>query len=114
MEKHGGTANHQPHFIACEEEEQWTGSDRAGVQAGRLGSAVHLFLRVRAQDGSEVFFKVKRSVMWGEVMTAYCHKVGVAFEQVRYLFDGRRLRPDQTPADFDMKDNDTIDAMLQV
>jgi hypothetical protein len=32
-------------------------------------------------------------------MSAYCKKVGADMESVRFLFDGQRLRPDQTPAD---------------
>jgi hypothetical protein len=41
-------------------------------------------------------------------MNAYCKKIGAELDSVRFLFDGNRLRPDQTPADLDMEDEGTI------
>ena len=32
-------------------------------------------------------------------MEAYCTRVGAQPSQVRFLFDGERLNPDQTPAE---------------
>ncbi len=34
-------------------------------------------------------------------------------DSVRFLFDGQRLNPQQTPADLEMEDEDEIDAMVQ-
>ena len=73
----------------------------------------HLSLKVKSQDGNEVFFKVKKTTTFSKVMNAYCKKVGADMESVRFLFDGQRLRPEQTPADLDMEDEDEIDAMVQ-
>lgn len=73
----------------------------------------HLNLKVKSQDGNEVYFKVKRTTQFSKVMMAYCKKVGQDVESVRFLFDGQRLRPDQTPADLDMEDEDEIHAMVQ-
>ena len=69
--------------------------------------------------GNEVYFKVKRttevgtirsflenlildismSAQFRKVMNAYCKKVGADPDSVRFLFDGVRIRPEQTPAD---------------
>ena len=73
----------------------------------------HLSLKVKSQDGNEVFFKVKKTTTFSKVMTAYCKKVGADMDSVRFLFDGQRLRAEQTPADLDMEDEDEIDAMVQ-
>lgn len=77
------------------------------------GPSEHLNLKVKAQDGNEVYFKVKKTTQFSKVMSAYCKRVGADLESVRFLFDGQRLRPDQTPADLGMEDEDEIDAMVQ-
>ena len=59
----------------------------------------HLSLKVKSQEGHEVYFKVKKTTTFAKVMAAYCKKVGENMESVRFLFDGQRLKPDQTPAD---------------
>jgi small ubiquitin-related modifier len=33
-------------------------------------------------------------------------------DQIRFLFDGNRLRENQTPDELEMEDDDVIDAML--
>ena len=84
-----------------------------GAGEGGAPSSEHLNLKVKSQDGNEVYFKVKKTTQFSKVMSAYCKKVGTDLESVRFLFEGQRLRPDQTPADLDMEDEDEIDAMVQ-
>jgi len=88
-------------------------SEGGGGAADSKPSSEHLSLKVKSQDGNEVYFKVKRTTQFSKVMTAYCKKVGQDLESVRFLFDGQRLNPQQTPADLDMEDEDEIDAMVQ-
>ena len=38
--------------------------------------------------------------------------VTTLFGRIRFLFDGQRLRENQTPEELDMEDDDAIDAML--
>lgn len=45
-------------------------------------------------------------------MTAYCDRQSVDLSAIAFLFDGRRLRAEQTPDELDMEDGDEIDAML--
>lgn len=59
----------------------------------------HLNLKVKAQDGTEVFFKVKKTTPFRKLMEAYCQRQGVPANSYRFLFDGERLRAEQTPAD---------------
>jgi len=87
--------------------------DSAAAPSDSKPSGEHLSLKVKSQDGNEVYFKVKKTTAFSKVMTAYCKKVGQDPEQVRFLFDGVRVRPDQTPADLEMEDEDEIDAMVQ-
>ncbi|KAF9588474.1 hypothetical protein IFM89_010500 [Coptis chinensis] len=64
------------------------------------------------KDGNEVFFRIKRSTQLRKLMTAYCDRQSVEFNSIAFLFDGRRLRGEQTPDELEMEDGDEIDAML--
>ena len=43
----------------------------------------------------------------------YSQRKGVNSNSLRFLFDGQRVRGDQTPADIDMDDGDQLDCMLE-
>ncbi|XP_060180311.1 small ubiquitin-related modifier 1-like [Lycium barbarum] len=73
---------------------------------------VHINLKVKGQDGNEVFFRIKRSTQMRKLMTAYCDRQSVDMNSIAFLFDGRRLRAEQTPDELEMEEGDEIDAML--
>ncbi|XP_019196387.1 PREDICTED: small ubiquitin-related modifier 1-like [Ipomoea nil] len=73
---------------------------------------VHINLKVKGQDGNEVFFRIKRSTPLRKLMNAYCDRQSVDSNSIAFLFDGRRLRGEQTPDELEMEDGDEIDAML--
>ncbi|OVA20019.1 Ubiquitin domain [Macleaya cordata] len=75
-------------------------------------SGAHINLKVKGQDGNEVFFRIKRSTQLRKLMNAYCDRQSVDFNSIAFLFDGRRLRGEQTPDELEMEDGDEIDAML--
>ncbi|GKF76578.1 small ubiquitin-related modifier 1-like protein, partial [Tanacetum coccineum] len=52
-------------------------------------------------EGNEVFFRIKRSTQFKKLMNAYCDRQSVEMNSIAFLFDGRRLRADQTPDEFD-------------
>lgn len=55
------------------------------------------FYIVFFKDGNEVFFRIKRSTQLKKLMNAYCDRQSVEMNSIAFLFDGRRLRGDQTP-----------------
>ncbi|KAG5586706.1 hypothetical protein H5410_047140 [Solanum commersonii] len=63
-------------------------------------------------DGNEVFFRIKRSTQMRKLMNAYCDRQSVDMNSIAFLFDGRRLRAEQTPDELEMEEGDEIDAML--
>ncbi|XP_047950456.1 small ubiquitin-related modifier 1-like [Salvia hispanica] len=75
-------------------------------------STIHINLKVKGQDGNEVFFRIKRSTALKKLMNAYCDRQSVEYSSIAFLFDGRRLRPEQTPDELEMEDGDEVDAML--
>ena len=77
------------------------------------GNPEHLNLKVKGQDGNEVFFKIKKGTTLKKLMSAYCERQSVDINAVRFFFDGNRVRADQTPSELEMEDGDEIDAMLE-
>mmetsp|Transcript_8349 Transcript_8349/g.30800 ORF Transcript_8349/g.30800 Transcript_8349/m.30800 type:complete len:96 (-) Transcript_8349:399-686(-) len=69
-------------------------------------------LKVKGQDGNEIFFKLKKHTKLEKMMRAYCQRQAMSMDAVAFLWDGRRLRAEQTPGELDMEDGDEIDAML--
>ncbi|CAI9088386.1 OLC1v1022695C1 [Oldenlandia corymbosa var. corymbosa] len=72
----------------------------------------HINLKVKGQDGTEVFFRIKRSTQLKKLINAYCERQSVDLAAMAFLFDGRRLQGEQTPDQLEMEDGDEIDAML--
>ena len=70
-------------------------------------------LKVVNAEGAEVYFKIKRSTLMKKLMDAYCKKNGQSRAQVRFLYDGKPLDDEKTPDDYEMDDDDVIDAMAE-
>eukprot|EP00735_Rhodelphis_limneticus_P013297 TRINITY_DN690_c0_g1::TRINITY_DN690_c0_g1_i1::g.28787::m.28787 TRINITY_DN690_c0_g1::TRINITY_DN690_c0_g1_i1::g.28787 ORF type:complete len:100 (+),score=37.94,sp/P55857/SUMO1_ORYSJ/55.10/7e-31,Rad60-SLD/PF11976.3/1.3e-25,ubiquitin/PF00240.18/2.4e-08 TRINITY_DN690_c0_g1_i1:87-386(+) len=79
--------------------------------AGEAAGGDQINIKVKAQDGNEVYFKIKKTTKMVKVIQAYCTRVGVAKESQVFLFDGERIRDDATPEELEMEDGDAIDVM---
>jgi hypothetical protein len=56
----------------------------------------HLNIKV-TDNNNEIFFKIKRSTKLEKLMNAFCERQGKAPNSVRFLFDGSRVQPSDTP-----------------
>ncbi|KAL2808776.1 hypothetical protein BJX63DRAFT_408094, partial [Aspergillus granulosus] len=56
----------------------------------------HLNIKV-TDNNNEVFFKIKRTTQLKKLMDAFCDRQGKQPSTVRFLFDGTRVRPEDTP-----------------
>ena len=72
-----------------------------------------LNIKVKAQDGSEIFFKIKKSTQLKKLMEAYCQRQGLSSNQCRFIFDGERIKDDDTPQTLEMDNGDEIDVMVE-
>ena len=50
----------------------------AGGEAGAAAGGEQLNIKVKAQDGSEIFFKIKKSTQLKKLMEAYCQRQGLS------------------------------------
>jgi hypothetical protein len=53
-------------------------------------------VKFKDQSGYEVVFKLKRTTKLGKAMDAYSAKAERARDQLRFLFEGVRIMPDDT------------------
>eukprot|EP00804_Cyclotella_cryptica_P021510 CCRYP_005824-RC/>CCRYP_005824-RC protein AED:0.33 eAED:0.33 QI:87/1/1/1/0.25/0.2/5/301/95 len=72
-----------------------------------------LTIRVKDQNGEELFFKVKRNTKMSKIFNAYATRKGVQSSAIRFLLDGERVRPDDTPKMLELEDQDQIDCVLE-
>ena len=77
-----------------------------------------LNIRIRDQTGEETFFKVKLTTKLDKVFNAYSTRKGVRATDLRFLYDGQRVRGDETPGKCGtppvcMADGDQLDCMRE-
>ncbi|KFH42671.1 Ubiquitin-like protein-like protein [Hapsidospora chrysogenum ATCC 11550] len=68
----------------------------------------HLNIKV-SDNNNEVFFKIKRSTKLEKLMSAFCERQGKSPNSVRFLFEGTRVQPTDTPDLLEMQDGDQLD-----
>ena len=67
-------------------------------------------LKIASQAGTEVYFALRRNMPFSRMMSVYCPTQGIEPSTLRFVYDGQRIREDQTPQDLEMEEDDTIDA----
>jgi hypothetical protein len=70
-------------------------------------------LKVVDSENIETFFKIKKTMALRKLMDAYCQRHGVTKDAVRFLFDGNRLNPEDTPEKLEMVDTAQIDVVVE-
>lgn len=65
-------------------------------EAPAAAAAEHLNIKV-TDNNNEVFFKIKRSTKLEKLMNAFCERQGKSIQSVRFLFEGQRVQPTDTP-----------------
>ncbi|KAL4809562.1 ubiquitin-related domain-containing protein [Aspergillus unguis] len=83
-------------------------SDSAPAAEAPAAPQEHLNIKV-TDNNNEVYFKIKRSTQLKKLMDAFCERQGKQQSTVRFLFDGTRVRPEDTPETLDMDDGDTLE-----
>jgi len=84
------------------------GSPGAPEKPEAPGVSEHLNIKV-TDNNNEVFFKIKRTTALKKLMDAFCERQGKAPNSVRFLFDGSRVNPADSPDSLDMQDGDTLE-----
>lgn len=85
-----------------------------GLESIRLPSHTDTFLPGHiGQTGEETYFKIKTSTRMQKVFHTYATRKGLLESSLRFLLDGDRIKPDDTPKTLELDDQDQIDCMLE-
>ena len=71
-------------------------ADQSPPQDAPAGGVEHLNIKV-TDNNNEVFFKIKRTTQLKKLMDAFCDRQGKMPSTVRFLLDGERVNPTDTP-----------------
>ncbi|XP_075504037.1 small ubiquitin-related modifier 2-like [Primulina tabacum] len=66
----------------------------------------------KAQDGTEAYYKFNADTKLQKLLVSYCKENSLEYKDLRFLYQGKRLAANRTPAELDMHDEDEIDVML--
>ena len=80
-------------------------SPNAGGNAEEQPKSEHLNIKV-TDNNNEVFFKIKRTTALSKLMNAFCERQGKSPQSVRFLFDGSRVNPTDTPDGVSLNDEE--------
>ena len=73
----------------------------------------HITLQAVSQNGDSLQFKVRMNTPLQKVINAYCGRMNVEADSVRFLYDGDRIEGEKTPEMMHMEDGDILDVVLQ-
>ncbi|XP_050290779.1 small ubiquitin-related modifier 2-like [Quercus robur] len=68
-------------------------------------------LKVKSQDGQDLYFKIRSDTKFIKLFTAYCDKRQYEYRTIQFFHEGQRILGSHTPARLNMEDNDEIEAM---
>eukprot|EP00947_MAST-08B_sp_MAST-8B-sp1_P001632 g1632.t1 len=83
----------------------------SGGDGGEGGGTITI--RVKASTGEETFFKVKKTTKMSKIFGAYANRQGVQLNSLKFMLDGERVNPEDTPKTLELEDQDQIDAFLE-
>ena len=88
-----------------------TGASDADSDAGDA-TVDSLKIKLVSNTGKEVLFSVKKTTKLGKVMRAYCSRLGIPVESVRFLVDGNRINEDMLVEQSGLENNDVVDVVV--
>ena len=81
---------------------------------GATGDDEIINLFVADQNGGAlVQFRIKKTTPFRKLLDAYCKKLGLSKQAVRFTFDGNRLREQDIPKACGVEDGDEIDVFQE-
>lgn len=83
------------------------------AEGGDAAAPETITLKLKDQTGEEMFFKVKKNTKMSKIFDAYASRRGVNQSALKFLLDGERVAPDQTPKMLELENDDMIDVMIE-
>ncbi|KAF7127676.1 hypothetical protein RHSIM_Rhsim11G0055200 [Rhododendron simsii] len=70
----------------------------------------HVTLKVQREKMIDIYLRVRLELPLRKLKLAYCDRVGLDCDEVRFTYDGTRIGDNKTAGDLEMEDGDVIDA----
>ncbi|KAH0994528.1 hypothetical protein GBA52_018392 [Prunus armeniaca] len=70
-----------------------------------------VILKLQKEDERDMFYRTGRSVPLKYLIRDYCERKHLVYEEMRFLFDRKRINESETPEQLEMEDDDVIDVM---
>jgi hypothetical protein len=83
-----------------------------GIEGHAPDAGKLLTIRIRSATGNFEIFKVKDTTLFEKIVNAYASKVGIEPGPIRLVWECRRVTSQDCPRDFDMQDDDIIEASI--
>ncbi|GMT01768.1 hypothetical protein PENTCL1PPCAC_23942, partial [Pristionchus entomophagus] len=88
-------------------------SSTGAIDGGTLYGRDTLLLKCGGEDGSEIHFKVRNTVRMQKLMCAYASRTGYNVAALRFMYNGERVKDDDTPTALWMQDGDYIEVYYE-
>ncbi|KWU44503.1 hypothetical protein RHOSPDRAFT_25622 [Rhodotorula sp. JG-1b] len=72
----------------------------------------HVALKLQGSGFPELVIKVKRTTKLSKMMNAYCDRAGKSLNEVRFMYEGDRLKGDMLVSDLDIDDVDADEEVV--
>ena len=72
---------------------------------GAGGEGSHVKIRIEFQDNVDVY-KIKKEQSFKKLINKFCARHGVDINYVRFIYDGKKLRPTDTPLTMGMEEEE--------
>lgn len=76
-------------------------------------AVAQLILKTIDAEGSETHFRLHATTPFQKLFNAIARTRGLSPTAIRFVYEGKRLSPHETPESMDMQTGDTIDLMLE-
>merc|ERR1711939_627458 len=81
-------------------------------QADKKPETQHISLKIQGAGFPDLVIKVKKTTKLSKMMNAYCQRAGKSLNEVRFMYEGERLQPDQTVESLDIDDLEEDDEVI--
>ncbi|BGP42881.1 SUMO protein smt3 [Rhodotorula kratochvilovae] len=72
----------------------------------------HISLKIQGAGFPDLVIKVKKTTKLSKMMNAYCQRAGKSLSEVRFMYEGQRLRPEDQVDSLDIDDIEEDDEVV--
>ena len=54
-------------------------------------------VKVKSQDGRQLYFRINRSTPLQRLLVAYCQRINIDYKTMQFVYNGNRVTAKQTP-----------------